>query len=377
MPNARALNEVIRTRAGRGIATESESVADVPMRFVTAFQRQAPGWIFAEAAALLVPIAFYDYSTGYEVSLSILYCIPIFIVAWCCDRKSGVLMALMAAITWWWADVQAGHPYLRSWLEGWEVFVRCGFFIITAIGTSAVKQQRDASASRIALLEYSQRLEREIIGISEREQERIGQDLHDGICQYLAALSCSAASLKSDLEGHGLPRRPRWRMSLPDFCGKRSSRLGIWRAGLVPVQMDEAGLASALEELAASATRLLGIRCVYETAGSPLIRDNVVAMHLYRIAQEAINNATKHGKATECSSFHFVEDGQATTLRIADNGAGISTNRNESDGMGLGLMHYRARLVGGELNIEEPQTGGTVISCGIPLQREEWRQHAA
>ncbi len=150
-------------------------------------------------------MAAFDYTTGYEVSMSILYCVPIFIVAWCCDRKMGVFMALLAGITWWWADVQAGHPYLRSWLEGWEVFVRCGFFIITAIGTAAVKQQRDASESRIALLEYSQRLEREIIGISEREQERIGQDLHDGICQILAALSCSAASLKNDLEGHHLP----------------------------------------------------------------------------------------------------------------------------------------------------------------------------
>ena len=64
----------------------------------------------------------------------------------------------------------------QGWLEYWEVLVRCGFFVITAIGTSAVKQQRDASASRIALLEYSQRLEREIIGTSERERERIGQD---------------------------------------------------------------------------------------------------------------------------------------------------------------------------------------------------------
>ncbi|MEO8353994.1 MAG: ATP-binding protein, partial [Chthoniobacteraceae bacterium] len=146
--------------------------------------------------------------------------------------------------------------------------------------------------------------------------------------------------------------------------------------GLVPVQMDESGLASALEELTASATRLLGIRCVYESAGTPLIRDNTAAMHLYRIAQEAINNATKHGKAANvCVSF--IADGKATTLRIADDGVGISKTATESDGMGLGLMLYRARLVGGELNIESPKTGGTIISCGIPLEREELRQHAA
>lgn len=346
------------------------------MRFVTAFQRQRRGWIFAEAVILLIPIAFYDYYTGYEVSLSILYCLPIFIVAWCCDRKLGLLMALLAAITWWWADVQAGHPYLRSWLEGWEVFARCGFFIITAIGTSAVKQQQDASASRIALLEYSQQLEHEIIGISERERERIGQDLHDGICQYLAALSCSAASLKGDLETHKLAAEARVADELAGFLRDAVVQTRNLARGLVPVQMDEAGLTSALEELTASVTRMLGIRCIYESAGAPFIRDNAVAMHLYRIAQEAINNATRHGKATSVL-VSLIEDGKATTLRIADDGMGISKTATESDGMGLRLMHYRARLVGGELRVEEPPSGGTVISCGIPLQREEWRQHAA
>jgi signal transduction histidine kinase len=346
------------------------------MRFVTAFQRQQRGWIFAEAVTLLIPIGLLDYSTGYEVSLRLLYCVPIFLVAWFCDKKSGVLMSLLSALTWWWADVQAGHPYVQNWLEGWEVFVCFGFFIITAIGTAAVKQQRDASASRIALLEYSQRLEREIIGISEREQERIGQDLHDGICQYLAALSCSAASLKSDLERRQLEAEARAADELAGFLRDAVVRTRSLARGLVPVHMDEAGLPSALEELTASATRLFGIRCVYESAGAPLIQDNAMATHLYRIAQEAINNATKHGKATNVL-VSLTEDGRATTLRIADDGTGFSKTATEGDGMGLGLMRYRARLVGGELRIEEAPGGGTVISCGIPLQNEEWSQHAA
>ena len=285
-------------------------------------------------------------------------------------------MALMASITWWWADVQAGHPYLRSWLEGWEVFVRCNFFIITAIGTSALRQQRDASASRIALLEYSQRLEHEIIGISERERERIGQDLHDGICQSLAALSCSAASLKGDLDQHGLAAEAKVADRLTDALREVIVQTRNLARGLVPVQMDESGLASALEELAGSTSRLHGIRCTYESSGSPVIHDNAAAMHLYRIAQEAINNATKHGKATQVAISFAVDDG-STTLRIADNGLGLSKTRSEGDGMGLGLMHYRARLTGGQLNIEEPAEGGTVICCEVPLQSEEWSRHAA
>ncbi len=73
----------------------------------------------------------------------------------------------------------------------------------------------------------------------------------------------------------------------------------------------------------------------------------------------------------------LVRDEKATTLRIADDGAGISQTSSGSDGMGLGLMQYRARLVGGDLRIEEPPSGGTIVSCAIPLQEEYWRQHAA
>ena len=200
--------------------------------------------------------------------------------------------------------------------------------------------------------------------------------MHDGICQYLAALSCSAASLKSDLEKHKLKTEARVADELAGFLRDAVVQTRNLARGLVPVQMDEAGLASALEELTVSAARLLGIRCVYESAGAPLIRDNGVAMHLYRIAQEAINNATKHGNATYVL-VSLIEDGNATTLRIADDGTGISKTATESDGMGLGLMQYRAHLVGGELHIEESPSGGTVISCGIPSQGEEWRQHAA
>ncbi len=263
-------------------------------------------------------------------------------------------MSLIAALTWWWADVHAGHPYLKSWMESWEVFVRCSFFIITAIGTSAVKHQRDASASRIALLEYTQRLELEIIGISEREQERIGQDLHDGICQSLAALSCSAASLKGDLEEQGLAAEAKVADELAGLLREVVGETRNLARGLVPVQMDEAGLSSALDELTASVTRLLGIRCVYEIVGNPVVHDNSVAMHLYRIAQEAINNATKHGKATKIL-VSVIEDGRKLILQITDNGIGISkaTTTNDGKGMGVGLMQYRARLSGGELSMTE------------------------
>ena len=269
-----------------------------------------------------------------------------------------------AGIVWWWADVQAGHPYLNNWQEGWETCVRLGYFIFIAIGSSSLREQRDVAAGRISLLEHSQRLEREIIGISEREQRRIGQDLHDGLCQYLAALGCAAESLRGDLGKLKLPAEADVAGELAKLLQDAVVQTRDLARGLVPVQMDEAGLASALENLTASVARLQGVDCTFETSGPSVSYEEKAAVHLYRIAQEAINNATKHGKARKISLSLNAVDG-LTTLRIADDGLGISKTAPDDGGMGLSIMNYRARLSGGELQIDEPESGGTIVLCTL------------
>ena len=91
-------------------------------------------------------------------------------------------------------------------------------------------------------------------------------------------------------------------------------------------------------------------------------------MHLYRIAQEAINNAAKHGKANTIT-LSLDANEEMTTLRIADDGAGISKTEPSGRGMGLSIMNYRARLSGGELQVEEGETGGTVVSCTLDARK--------
>ena len=173
------------------------------MNFVEAVfaVQSCPRCIFAEmlAARLFIGFDRLPHRLRGQSSSSFM-AIPIFVTAWCCDKKWSILIALLAGIVWWWADFAAGHPYLHNWHEAWETFVRLGFFIFVAIGSSALKRKRAVVEARIALLEHTQRLEHEIIGISEREQRRIGQDLHDGLCQYLAGIGCAAASLKGDLD---------------------------------------------------------------------------------------------------------------------------------------------------------------------------------
>ncbi|MDQ6912554.1 MAG: ATP-binding protein [Verrucomicrobiota bacterium] len=347
------------------------------MRLAPLIQRQHPIVIFGGGMLLVLTTGFLDAITGYEVSLSILYGIPIYLVAWFISKEAGVLISLICGIVWWWASVMGGHPYPNSWLEGWETFVRIVFFIFIAIGAASLKREHDAAASRIALLEHTRRLEREIIEISEREQRRIGRDLHDGLCQYQAALACAAASLHDDLMRKNLTAEAGRANELAHRLREAVAQTRDLARGLVPVQMAEEGLASALQELATSVAQLQSIDCHFHSLGRLPVFQNSAATHLYRIAQEAINNATRHGKAGRIR-ISLVADDEATVLRIADNGVGISKADHSHTGMGLNIMGYRAKLAGGELLVQEPSEGGTTISCVIrAVMEEEVHERAA
>jgi len=321
-------------------------------------------------------LGFIDYATGYEVSLFIFYGVPIFVIAWTWDKRHSILSALIAGIVWWWADAASGHLYLHNWQEGWETAVRLGFFLFVAVGSSALKTQRAVVEARLALLEHTQQLEREIISISEREQRRIGQDLHDGLCQFLAGIGCAAASLRGDLEKLKLKNEAGVADELATLLQDAVVQTRNLARGLVPLNMDEVGLASALEELTVSVTRLTGTPCAFESTAASSTLDDSVSMHLYRIAQESINNAIKHGKARQIS-VSLGGEGRSAVLRISDDGTGISNKPANSRGMGLNIMKYRARLSGGELRIAPQPYGGTLVTCVIRPPQQELHEQAA
>jgi signal transduction histidine kinase len=216
------------------------------------------------------------------------------------------------------------------------------------------------AAQRIALLEHSQRLEREIVNISEAEQRRIGQDLHDGLCQYLAGLTCSATSLRDDLQELHLHADANAAGELVKLLQDAVVQTRDLARKLVPAHVSRLGLVLALESLAQSVTRLHGITCRCRCHASSANWDEHTAMHLYRIAQEAINNATRHGKARNICLF-LDAAGRSIRLRVVDDGTGIS--ESPSEGMGLDIMRYRARLIGGQLTIKTRNSRGTIVTC--------------
>jgi signal transduction histidine kinase len=332
------------------------------MRPLKAFKQQPRRLVFVEMMALMLGVGGIDLITGYEISLVLIYGIPILGVAWFCDKKLAILAALIAAILWSTVARITGHPHMHGVDEVWEIAVHLGFFLFVAWAGSTLRLNRDNAAVRIALLEHSQRLEREIINISDAERRRIGQDLHDGLCQNLAALSCSATSLRDDLEKLNLPGEANVAGELAGLLSDAVVQTRDLARGLHPVRLDQVGLVLALEALAQSVKHLQGVNCSFECEGAAKNYDDDVALNLYRIVQEAINNATRHGKAQNIDIFLSTKNGK-TLLRISDDGVGIEKTGPNHSGMGLSIMRYRAHLNGGYLMIEQPKDGGTTVLC--------------
>jgi signal transduction histidine kinase len=344
-------------------------------KFSKAFARQGRPWILVEVAGALILIGVLDLITTYNFRLLPFYAGPIFVVGWFFGKRAGIATAVASAVIWWSANWFNGDPDLHTWVWAWEILRHAGSFLVVGWTAAALRAKSDMAAARIALLEHSRRLEREIINISEEAQRRIGQDLHDGVCQVLAALSCSAASLRSDLENLNLPAEANTAAELARLLQVAVVETRDLARSLVPAHVNEVGLALALEALAQSVSRLHRVDCTFELRGPEMPGADEISTHLYRIAQEAVSNAIKHGKAKRIRlSLRLATD--HWTLRITDDGSGISETPSK-DGMGLAVMAYRARVTGGDLTLERPAAGGTRVTCTIPTNGQESQDVAA
>jgi signal transduction histidine kinase len=341
---------------------------------VIQFLRHQPRiWLYCEAVGLMFMIAFVDYITGYEVTIYPFYTVPILLMVWFGDLRVAIAISVVSTVAWWVVDKAVGHVYSTEWLRVWDATVRLMFFGLVLFAGWSVKRQRHEVRTRIELLERSQSLEDELINISEREQQRIGRDLHDGVCQYLAAIGLTATMLKQQLEKTS-SIQPSRLGEIADHLRDAATRVRQLARGLSPVDQDEGGLESALEELAASTSKLTGVACSFVGSGRDLELSSSAAIHLFRIAQEAVSNAVKHGHARTVIIALDTANG-ACSLRVSDDGAGFFLPAGEKKGMGLNTMRYRARIIGGELEIRPNTPSGATVICSFLLDSNRQLNH--
>jgi signal transduction histidine kinase len=207
------------------------------------------------------------------------------------------------------------------------------------------------------------KLERQIAEASDREQRRLGEDLHDGLCQHLVSTAFAARGLAAKLADRSLPEAED-AVEIAELLGASIAQARDVARGLCLGPLEAGGLASALEELATQARSRHRIACQFvEKAAIPALEETVGA-NLFRIAQEAVNNAIKHGQASQIT-MTLSADLRQIWLDVEDDGIGFQPSPEPARGMGLHIMHYRARMVGAALKIGPRSGGGTIVTCSI------------
>jgi PAS domain S-box-containing protein len=209
-------------------------------------------------------------------------------------------------------------------------------------------------------------LEKTILEVSGREQRRIGQDLHDGLGQHLTGIAFMSKVQEQRLMEKGIPEAGD-AGKIVKLVNEAIYKTRELARGLLPVVSDAQGLMSALQQWASEVEDLFGVSCRFECFAPVLIHDDTVATHLYYIAREAVNNVIKHGHASQIV-ICLAADQEQGALTIADNGSGIGDIPANNAGMGRHLMSYRARVIGGSLEIRNIATGGTMVTCTFPVQ---------
>ena len=320
-----------------------------------------PRWVkFSFAWVITAIMGWVDFVTGKEFSLFGLYAIPIFMSVWYGTWRSGILMALVCTFVWWYAnkDVMPFDTWWGYWIAAGSRLI---LFLMVAVASAVMNSKQEVDRARIEALERTRELEQEIVRVSEREQRRIGQDLHDGLCQHLAAIGCAAKSLADDLEACGRSEATA-ASEIEDLLKKAVVEARDLARGMFPVQMDAAGLSAALEGLASTTSRLTTTVVEFREHGEAHVSDAGAAMHLYRIAQESVANAIKHASPKRvCITLESAKD--ALRLKIDDDGSGFFEEPTKVNGMGLRTMAYRARLIGATLEIKEREGNGTCVVC--------------
>jgi len=221
----------------------------------------------------------------------------------------------------------------------------------------------EANKQLLREIEERRRLEREILAISERERRRIGHELHDSLGQQLTGIAIMTKVLEQKLDGRSLADSADAR-EIGQLVNRALEETRGLAKGLHPVDLGADGLMSALQELAAHTGQLFGIRCTFSCDRPVRIGDASVAIHLYRIAQEAVTNAIKHGKA-ENIVISLASDSNMPILTVRSDGLDFPEAPPKDKGMGLQIMGYRAEMIDAWLDVRRDAPGGTVVTCAF------------
>jgi len=343
---------------------------DLPAIRVSAWHAPTKPWVTVLIGILMIlMIGSVDLMIEPQLSSAFFYLLPVIYVGRHAGWWSSMGCALLASLVSLNADLMTSKSQVYSFLPFSNAALRFGVLLVVLRLVRSLRDLNDSLEARVrdrtARLQSEVRerlkLESRILDARESEQTRMGQDLHDGLCQHLVVTAFSASLLQRKLEEHAVEEAGD-AAKIVGLIDESITQARDLAKGLYPVPLEEEGLEMALHALANSTAKRAGIPCSLHVAEKPSNLEIGTTIHLYRIAQEAVNNAIKHS-AAKSVNIEFDSSEGDFDLQISDNGQGLRADARSGGGMGLHIMEYRARAIGAKLEITARKDGGTCVRC--------------
>jgi signal transduction histidine kinase len=312
-------------------------------------------------------LAYLDYLTGYEQSLLLFYLVPVALATWFGGLYFGLACSVISVAAWIASDLFAGIPTVGAWNLGMALAAYVVFAVLlsklrTVLGDLENRVRERTKALRREIAER-ERLDREIAEVADRERRRLGQDLHDSLCQHLTGTALTAQTLREKLAIRSAPEIGE-ADKVVRYLEEGIDLSRNLARGFFSPELEAEGLMFALQSLAENTSERFQIACEFESEGLVRVPDSAAATQLYRIAQEAVMNAIKHAGARRVD-IRLEESAANLTLSISDDGVGLPEKLTDQEGLGMRLMSHGAALIGAKFYAGRNPDGGTIVSCRV------------
>ena len=319
---------------------------------------------------LVAAVGVADFLAGFELSLLVFYILPV-CLAVTVSRTFSVATAVACVAIWLWGDIAAGAHFASYATPVANAFGALATYLIViwmfsrvlALQRDMEQRVRQRTAALTEMIAERERLEKAILDVSERERRSIGYDLHDGLGQHLTGTALAGEVLADKLRAKGAPEEADV-SQIVNLIEEGIEKSRCLARGLLLSEIQRNGLVAALQELAADVAAQFGITCEFSsTAPEIAFVDGDCATHLFRIAHEAARNAVRHGRTKRITISLAVDE----SVRLAIRDFGIGLHEPTARGLGLSIMAHRAEIIGGRFSIAPHASGGTLVTCELPL----------
>lgn len=315
-----------------------------------------------------------DYATGYETFFFTFYLLPVFVGTWRVGPAFGALMSALSVTAWISSNIEAGAHYSSYFVPVWNAGIMFAIYLIIVFLLAQLKRIHTELEDRVrqrtlALTQEIQarmRLQKEVLETSDREQRRIGRELHDGLCQHLTGTAMASYLLEQQLAGQ-LPAEAAKAARLLQLVEEAIEMTRDLSHELDPAEIQSGGLAEHLEALAAGTSQRSKVDCRFVCRQPLKPADPAIVTHLYRIAHAAVNSAAKRSQV-EHIQIELDSQGKELVMTIIDDGIFVAGQTVGDMNKRLRALAYRADLIGASVNLE-PLPRGIKLSCRLPLEK--------